>query len=245
MPPSDPPVQPAPILTVEKTLVSIAEPEPGTTAAVEPVPPPADQEVVELVADPAAARPGTAPPEADIEPEMSELIPVREAAKVAGKTDRTVRRWISDGLLPAETIDGQYMVKRSDVTALTTDTSDRTSADEPAEQGAAMVPISALSDVLQQMANAQSDAMALASRAGAAEARSEMEAARRAEVEADKQRVEAELAETRERLREAEAQVTAHVAIEQARAEALAQLPAPPEPAPEPGRRRRWGRGRS
>ena len=48
-----------------------------------------------------------------------DLITVREAARIVGRTTETVRRWIWDGKLPAQKLGNQLFVHRPDLTMLT------------------------------------------------------------------------------------------------------------------------------
>ncbi len=47
-----------------------------------------------------------------------DLITVREAARIVGRTTETVRRWIWDGKLPAQKMGNQLFVRRADLTPL-------------------------------------------------------------------------------------------------------------------------------
>ncbi len=49
-----------------------------------------------------------------------ELITVREAARIVGRTAETVRRWIWDGKLQAQKMGNQLFVRRADLSQLTT-----------------------------------------------------------------------------------------------------------------------------
>ena len=51
-------------------------------------------------------------------PDTPGHLTVTEAAVSAGVSARTIRRWIENGRLPAEIINGQRMVKASDVSGL-------------------------------------------------------------------------------------------------------------------------------
>lgn len=44
-----------------------------------------------------------------------ELLSVREAAKTAGRTPETIRRWVWDGKLPAQKLGNQLFVRRADL----------------------------------------------------------------------------------------------------------------------------------
>lgn len=48
------------------------------------------------------------------------LLSIQQAARKTGKSEKTIRRWIHDGKLPAEKHPvGGYLIKREDVTAQT------------------------------------------------------------------------------------------------------------------------------
>lgn len=48
-----------------------------------------------------------------------DLITVREAARIVGRTTETVRRWIWEGKLPAQKLGNQLFMRRGDLVLLT------------------------------------------------------------------------------------------------------------------------------
>jgi hypothetical protein len=59
---------------------------------------------------------------------MSAHVSAAHAARMYGRSEKTVRRWIASGKLPAEKIDGAYLVDLADVAQLIGDVSAPTSA---------------------------------------------------------------------------------------------------------------------
>src|SRR5260370_39479152 len=47
------------------------------------------------------------------------LLSIQQAARKIGKSEKTIRRWIKDGKLPAENRGGGYLIKREDLEAVT------------------------------------------------------------------------------------------------------------------------------
>jgi len=157
-----------------------------------------------------------------------DLITVKAAAELLGRTDRTVRRWINDSALQGHMVDGQWMVSEADVSALVQDTSDRTSDPEPVT---AMVPIEALGVLMAELANASRDRARDAERAGRAEERERFQTDRRRETEAELERIRQEL---RDAVRQRD--------VAEAEATMLRSAPVVTAGPPRPERRRRWRR---
>jgi hypothetical protein len=59
---------------------------------------------------------------------MSAQVSAAHAARMYGRSEKTVRRWIAAGKLPAEKVDGAYLVDLADVARLVGDVSAPTSA---------------------------------------------------------------------------------------------------------------------
>jgi helix-turn-helix protein len=59
---------------------------------------------------------------------MSAQVSAAHAARMYGRSEKTVRRWIAAGKLPAEKIDGAYLVDLADVARIVGDVSTPTSA---------------------------------------------------------------------------------------------------------------------
>lgn len=174
---------------------------------------------------------GEAPAATDTDP----LLTVREAARLVGRTDRTVRRWIEKGDLPAVPVDGRMMVKTSDMAGRESDivsTAPKTDGGGPS----GLIPVSELAELFARLAEAQRDTVVATERAGRAEEREGFQSERRSEVEAERDRLRDELADAQRRLAAAEAINARHDAVR------AAAETAPEQPGPAP--RRRWLRTR-
>jgi len=78
---------------------------------------------------------------------MSAQVSAAHAARMYGRSEKTVRRWIAAGKLPAEKVDGSYLVDLADVAQLVGEVSVPTSAQVSAHGTDTMSAQSADSDV--------------------------------------------------------------------------------------------------
>lgn len=132
-----------------------------------------------------------APPAAPDLPD--DLVTISVAADLAGKTDRTVRRWVSNGELRHWEVDGQRMVSRADVTAKGPSVSGPSADGDRTSPGAGLVPVSELGPLFDAVAEAGRARAGDAERAGRAEERESFERRQRQEAEAERDRLRAEL----------------------------------------------------
>ena len=129
---------------------------------------------------------GSSDEDLDTDDDDVERLTVQEAARAADKTDRTVRRWVSSGRLPAIQVEGAYLIARSDLEEFLEDLAEAEAAKpapKRAELPSGLIPIDTVNTIIEEMSRLHRERTEAIERAARAEERERFQAERRKAAE--------------------------------------------------------------